>query len=148
MVNYISERAQNKNERFLQVFFRFTNRSPLKFYTSPFLFEIYICDLTSYADDTTPFSNGANVFLVLNDVKNKASNVFDWFLNSYLKAHPDNSNRLLTSKEETSITIKSCIIKSSTPYKLLCVIIDNKLNFTEHISKLCKKTSQKLHALA
>ena len=104
--------------------------------------------VTSYADDTTPFSNGTNVITVLNDIKNKASNIFDLLLNSYLKAHPNKSNLLLTPKEETSIKIESFIIKSSTPKKLLCVIIGNKLNFTEHISKLCKKASQKLHVLA
>ena len=32
--------------------------------------------------------------------------------------------------------------------KLLGITIDKKLNFSEHISKLCKKVSSKLHALA
>ena len=32
--------------------------------------------------------------------------------------------------------------------KLLGVTIDNELKFDEHVSKLCKKASQKLHALA
>ena len=32
--------------------------------------------------------------------------------------------------------------------KLLGVIIDDKLTFNEHVSKLCKKASNKLHALA
>ena len=32
--------------------------------------------------------------------------------------------------------------------KLLGVTLDNKLNFNEHVSNLCKKASQKLHALA
>ena len=32
--------------------------------------------------------------------------------------------------------------------KLLGVIIDNNLNFNEHVTRLCKKASQKLHALA
>ena len=39
-------------------------------------------------------------------------------------------------------------IKISSSKKLLGVLIDNKLTFNEHVSKLCKKASIKLHALA
>ena len=51
------------------------------------LFNIYIYHLffvieeetvNSYAGDITNFSKGTNV--VLNDMENKTSNVFDWFL--------------------------------------------------------------------
>ena len=53
---------------------------------SPLVFSIYICELfflteegtvTSYADDTIPFSNETNVLTVLNDIENKTSNVCD-----------------------------------------------------------------------
>ena len=50
--------------------------------------------------------------------------------------------------EEVSAKIGSDVIKASKSVKLLGITIDNKLNFNEHVSKLCKKTSQKLHALA
>ena len=40
------------------------------------------------------------------------------------------------------------IIHGSRSVKLLGITIENELNFTEHISNLCKKASQKLHALA
>ena len=58
---------------------------------------------------------------------------------------PDKSNLLLISKEESSIKIEGCIINTSTSRKLLAVIIDNKPNCYEHVSKLCTKASQKLH---
>ena len=73
----------------------------------PLLFNIYICDLffsikeetvNSYVDNTTHFSNRTNV--VLNDMENKSSNVFDWFSKNYLKANADKSNFLLTSSEK------------------------------------------------
>ena len=104
--------------------------------------------MTSYAEGTTPFSKGANVFIVLNDIENKASRVFNLFSKNYLKANPDKSNLSFTSKEETSIKIEACIIKCNTSKKLLGIIIDNKFNFTEHVSKLYKSANQKLHALA
>ena len=39
-------------------------------------------------------------------------------------------------------------ISNRNSEKLLGITIDNKLNFTEHISAICKKVSLKLHALA
>ena len=40
------------------------------------------------------------------------------------------------------------IIKNSKSEKLLGINIDNLLTFNEHVFKLCKKASQKLHAIA
>ena len=40
------------------------------------------------------------------------------------------------------------IIKTSKSEKLLGINIDNLLTFNEWVSKLCKKESQKLHAIA
>ena len=67
---------------------------------------------------------------------------------NYLKVNPGKFQLLLTSKDETSIKIGDTDIKSSSFKKLLGVIIDNKLTFNEHVSKLCKKASNKLHTLA
>ena len=77
----------------------------------------------------------------------------DWFLYEgntciyWVKANPSKSHLLLTSKEEVSITIKNTTIKNSSSKKLLRVLIDNKLTFKDHVSKLCEKASQKIHAL-
>ena len=122
----------------------------------PLLFKIYICHLfffveednvTSYADDTTPYSKGKNVVTVLENIETKGKEVFNWFSMNYLKANPGKSHLLLTSRDEASIKIDDTDIKSSSSKKLLGVIIDNKLTFNEHVSKLCKKASNKLHAL-
>ena len=43
---------------------------------------------------------------------------------------------------------KNEVINSSDSVKLLGITIDKKLNFNDHVSKLCKKASCKLHALA
>ena len=46
------------------------------------------------------------------------------------------------------INVEDEIIECSSSVKLLGVTTGNKLNFAEHVSKLCKKASQKIHALA
>ena len=101
-----------------------------------------------YADYTTPYSNGKNVVAVLENIETKGNEVLYWFCMNYLKANPGKSQLLLTSKDEAFIKIDDTDIKSSSSKKLLGVIIDNKLTFNEHVSKLCKKASNKLHALA
>ena len=40
------------------------------------------------------------------------------------------------------------IIECENSVKLLGVTLDNKLNFNDHVSNICRKVSQKLHALA
>ena len=52
--------------------------------------------------------------------------------------------KLLTKLPEN---VKNITIKNSDPIKLLGVIIDNKLDFTEHLNTICKKANLKLHAL-
>ena len=84
----------------------------------PLLFKIYICNLsffvkeenvTSYADDTTPHSNSKNVVAVLENVETKEKEIFNWFSMNYLKANPDKSQLLLTSKDEFPLKLTTLI---------------------------------------
>ena len=51
---------------------------------------------------------------------------------------------------DTDVTAKigEPVVKDSSEENLLGVKIDTKLSFKDHVSFLCKNTSQKLHALA
>ena len=63
--------------------------------------------------------------------------------NNVLKANPDKFHLLLSNEDKNlSITIDQNEIFNSRYEKLLGVTIDNKLNFDEHVPKLCKKASQ------
>ena len=53
-----------------------------------------------------------------------------------------------TIQSNVQVKIGEAIVEESSEEKLLGVILDKKLNFKSHISNLCKKASQKLHALA
>ena len=57
-------------------------------------------------------------------------------------------NLLITNHDDNiSVIIDGQTIHNSKSVKLLGVCIDNKLNFNEHVSNICKNVSKKLHAL-
>ena len=61
----------------------------------------------------------------------------------------DKCKLLVTNhNEDISITIQGETIKGSNSVKLLGVNLDNKLDFNDHVSKICSKVSLKLHAFA
>ena len=72
-----------------------------------------------------------------------------WFKDNYLKMNADKCNLLICNQnKDVSIILENDTIDCSNSVKLLGITVDKKLNFSEHISKLCKKVSSKLHALA
>ena len=123
----------------------------------PLLFNIYICDLfyflcdeeiANYADDTTPFTTGDTIDIVVTKNKEISDKFFTWLENNAMKGNADKCHLLLSTKTEISFTIKDKDIKSSSHKKLLGVTIENDLSFTKHVSNLCNKVSSKLSALS
>ena len=68
--------------------------------------------------------------------------------NNGFKANPNKFHLLLSGDdEEYHIKVTNFNIQNSKSEKLLGVIFDNSLTFNSHISNICSKASQKLHAL-
>ena len=65
-----------------------------------------------------------------------------------MKANADKCNLLVAGDTDVTAEVGEFDVKSSREEKLLGVKIDSKLSFENHVSSLCKKASQKLHALA
>ena len=63
-----------------------------------------------------------------------------------MKANADKCNLLVTSGGSCTAKIEDFSIKNSTEEKLLGVKFDSKLSFENHVTSLCKKANQKLHA--
>ena len=121
------------------------------------LFNIYICDMfydiddcdiASYADDNTPYASSSNLDALINKLEESTNNLFQWFRNNHMKANADKCHLLVTGNYEVSANINEFEIESSKKEKLLGISIDTTLSFEHHITSLCKKASQKLHALA
>ena len=124
----------------------------------PLLFNIYINDLflfsqnfnmANYADDCSPYEFSGSIDEVILKLHNDSLCLLLWYESNYLKPNPDKWHLLLSVKGDNHfIKIGTEIIVNNTEEKILGVYFDNKLNFNTHLTKLCKKASQKLHALA
>ena len=124
----------------------------------PFLFNIYLSDLfmfcensniVNYADDNSPFSCNADIESVLSKLTNDSKTLLEWFYNNSLKANPDKFHLILSNSDEDKfVIIQQSEIYNSNCEKLLGIKIDNKLSFDDHVTGLCTKASQKLHALS
>ena len=74
--------------------------------------------------------------------------LLEWFKFNEMKPNEDKCHLFVVDPvEELSIKLGNETIVNSTSVDLLGIKIDDKLNFNEHVTKLCKKGSQKLHAL-
>ena len=63
------------------------------------------------------------------------------------EANADKCHLLVTRDTDVTTKIGEFDVKNSSEEKLLGVKIDSKLSLENHVSSLCKKASQKLHAL-
>ena len=84
---------------------------------------------------------------VLETLESSTYDLFRWFKENHMKANPDKCHLLVETNLLTSVNINAFQITSSTEEKLIGTKFDSKLSFENHVSSLCKKTSQKLHSL-
>ena len=111
-------------------------------------YDIDNCDIASYADDNTPYTGDFNLEEVIQKLQLITNNLFKWFKNNHMKANADKCHLLVTRDTDLATKIGEFDVKNTREEKLLGIKIDTKLSFENHIFFLCKKASQKLHALA
>ena len=132
---------------------------PQRLVLGPLLFNIYINDLflsvmdtavCNFADDTTIFAADCQLDSVLERLETDALVLSKWFPENFMKLNEGKCHLSTfgTSQDDIKITVGEAIVKESSEEKLLGVTIDKNLNFKSHVSNLCKRASQKLHALA
>ena len=123
----------------------------------PLLFNIFINDMfffikdaniANYADDNTVNAVKDNIEDLLKSLEDETCQILDWFRINEMKPNDDKCHLLICNHVQGSVTLGHEKIEATNSVKLLGVTIDNKLNFTNHVSGLCKKGNQKLHALA
>ena len=110
------------------------------------------CVLYNYADDNSLSISAHTVQDVISGLESDGKNAIKWFTDNGMKANPNKFQFMILSPNENtdySLTLADdTIIKSERHVKVLGVIIDSKLNFSLHISSVCKKAARQLNALA
>ena len=119
---------------------------PFNIYICDLIYDITDCDIASYADDNRPYCSSFSLDKVINELEACINNLFKWFHENHTKANA--GELFVTTNSAVSAKIEEFVINNSNEEKRLGIKIDSKLSFENHVWSLCKKASQKLHALA
>ena len=110
-------------------------------------YDIDIYNIAIYADGNTPYTSDFNLEEVIQKLELTTNSLFEWFKNNHMKANADKFHLLVTRDTDVTTKIGELDVKNSREEKLLGVKTDSKLSFENHISSLCKKARNMLHAL-
>ena len=75
----------------------------------------------------------------------------EWFVDNFMKLNADKCHLLVLGQrcdDTVTVRIGNVDVVNSSEEKLLGVQIDSRLSFNNHVSKPCRKVSNKLYALA
>ena len=108
--------------------------------------------LYNYADDNSLAKSASTRTELLTDLKYDSKIAIQWFDDNGMQANPSKFQFMIASSkshEDVSIDIdEHTTLLSESSIKALGVTIDSKLNFSEHITIICKKAARQLNALA
>ena len=121
----------------------------------PLLWNLFQNDLTffidsnvcMYADDHQFYESGKDLNLVEANLQECARVVTEWYDSNGLKGNYKKYGSMIVSragKSAMSIKVKDYSIEPEHNISLLGVNIDSKLSFTDHISAICKRSSQRV----
>ena len=95
----------------------------------------------------TPHTSDISLNLVLEKLECSTHDLFRWFKVNHMRANPDKCHLLVTTNTLSSVNTNGFQITNNAEEKLLGIKLDSKLSLENHVPSLCKKASQKLHAL-
>ena len=125
----------------------------------PLLFNIFIneifsflttCEMYNYADDNTLYTYSRDFHQVQEYLKKDFEILENWFYDNYMVLNPCKCKFIGFGKtiENEVFTCHEIQLKKATTKKLLGITINEHLNFNEHLTNVCKKTSRKLNTLS
>ena len=163
--SYLKRRKQKvKVNNVLSDFLTLLSGVPQGSILGPILFNIFLNDLLStlklsdlfnFADDNTISATADNIDHLMLTLKHESELAVKWFTENQMIVNPDKFQAMILQNSRNSknyepvkLEIESAKIETKNTVKLLGITIDNKLNFEEHISELCKKASMQLNTIS
>ena len=96
--------------------------------------------IANYAEDNTPYTTNDDLTKLLEILENETNILFEWFKINEMKPNADKCHLIVANqKNSISVNIGGEATENEPTVELLGIKINNKLNFSEHVSKLCKR---------
>ena len=162
MFDYLKDRKQNvKILNHRNSWKELTKGVPQGSILGPFLFNVFIsdlflfidkCKLYNYADDNSRMYSSPDLNCIFANLQIDCNNDIDWFTVNVMKANHSKFQFMVISSERIEqkfLDIGNGITLQSKPSeKVLRVTIDDRLQFSEHVSACCSKAARQLNALS
>ena len=105
--------------------------------------------VTMYADDLQIYHSGQDQAAVTLQLKKSANLATKWYDSNLLAGNLEKYQvmHLGFSQSSSTIYINGEEIRTTENLKVLGVTLDLKLNFSDHITSICKKASQRIGVL-
>ena len=115
-------------------------------------FFILIASVHNFADDNTLSAFAENVSKLINILQSESEVINDWFKKNQMMVNPDKFQVIIIDKKKGDHTNENVVIdnkqiKTVSSVELLGIQLDDKLNFSTHISNICKSAANQLNAL-
>ena len=108
-------------------------------------------DLANFADDNTIYTANKSIEKLLEVLERESKSAIDWFKINDMIVNPDKFQAMILSSDKKDkkfqLNINDSTISSEDSVTLLGIEINNKLNFKNHVSTICKKANRQLNAI-
>ena len=117
-----------------------------------FFYFILLATAHNFADDNTLACFSKTIQELIGSLESECEVALNWFNENKMIVNPGKFQTIIIDKRKQDHTneifkIGSKEIKVASQVKLLGVEIDNKLNFEQHINRICKSAANQLNAL-
>lgn len=108
------------------------------------------CVINLFADDTLIFCHGKNMEEIIRKIESDLRNIEKWLSKNKLKLNVEKTKCMFIkgnrNRDDTAIQIhiNGELIARTSQMKYLGVLIDDRLNFKENNSYICKKVAKKI----
>ena len=123
----------------------------------PVIFNIFMNDvfcaikdgfLFNYADDNTVLVTAKTKYELTNKLTESGNRLITWCSDNQMEANTSKFQFMISNEATTSdLSFGGSTIHSEQSVRLLGVQLDNKLNFSQHISAICKAATRQLNCL-
>ena len=102
-----------------------------------------------FADDNTLLDHADCIDELVNNLERSSAKAIEWMFNNQMIANPSEIHAIILTKNPTdmvraTLNIKQNLIENETEVDLLGLHIVQRLSFSSHIKKLCKKAANSL----